>query len=185
MFSSKNKNNSFYKYFYIFCLFLLLIILPLIFSNNFNINSGSFYIFPNLALAGAVFLSAYLDVYSGWVASYILFYIYGSMTPLNPAIFGFSGTLTYTVSYFIWRKIPFENAIMEILITFIASYIFYLILFLTILYGLKIDFIYWNFLFSYVLPVSITTALVSPAVFYIFKKAGLGNFLNRRRPINI
>ena len=183
MFSS--KNNSVYKYFYIAFLFLLLIILPLIFSNNFNFNSGSFYVFPNFALAGLVFISAYLDVYSGWIAAYIIFYIYGSMTPLNPAVFGFSGTISYAASYVIWRRIPFENAITEILITFAVSYIFYLILFLTVFYGLKIDFMYWNFLFSYVLPVSITTALVSPAVFYVFKKAGLGNFLNKRKLIQI
>ncbi len=180
MFSSKN-NNIIYKYFYIICLFLFLIIFPLIFSNYFNFDSGSFYVFPNLALAGLVYVSAYLDVYSGWIAAYIMFYVYGSMTPLNPSVFGLAGTLSYAASYVVWRRIPYDNVPNEILITFIVSCIFYFILFLIVFYGLNINFLYWNFILSYGFPVTVSTALVSPWVFYIFKKIGFGNFLNKKK----
>ncbi|MHB1661960.1 MAG: hypothetical protein ACYCSQ_08030 [bacterium] len=156
-------------------------ILSLVFNNNFN--SGAFYVFPNLAIAGLVYLSAYLDLYPGWLMAYILFYIYGSMTPLNPAVFGFIGTVSYAVSYIIWRKIPSDNMIVEILITFIASWIYYLLLFLIVFYYFGMHFIYWNFLFSYGFPVSVSTALLSPAVFFFFKKIGYKNFLKRNKLI--
>ncbi|MHB8231879.1 MAG: hypothetical protein ACYDDB_03115 [bacterium] len=115
--------------------------------------------------------------------TYILFYIYGSMTPLNPAVFGFTGTVSYAVSYIIWRKIPSDNMITEILITFIASWVYYLLLFLIVFYYMGIHFIYWNFLFYYSFPVSASTALLSPAVFFLFKKIGYKNFLKRNKII--
>jgi hypothetical protein len=152
-------------------------ILSLIFNDNFS--SGGFYAFPNLAIAGLVYISAYLDLYPGWLTAYILFYIYGSMTPLNPAVFGFIGTLSYAVSYILWRKIPYENAATEILISFIASSAYYLSLFLVVFYYYGMHFLYWDFFLSYGFPVSVSTALFSPAVFFFLKKQGYKNFLKR------
>jgi hypothetical protein len=156
-------------------------ILSLIFNDNFS--SGGFYAFPNLAIAGLVYISAYLDLYPGWLTAYILFYIYGSMTPLNPAVFGFIGTLSYAVSYILWRKIPYENAATEILISFIASSAYYLSLFLVVFYYYGMHFLYWDFFLSYGFPVSVSTALFSPAVFFFFKKAGYKNFLKKNKII--
>jgi hypothetical protein len=156
-------------------------ILSLIFNDNFS--SGSFYIFPNLAIAGLVYISAYLDLYPGWLTAYILFYIYGSMTPLNPAVFGLTGTVSYAVSYILWRKIPYDNAATEILVAFIASWIYYLTLFLIVFYRYDMHFIYWNFILSYGFPVSVSTALLTPAAFFFFKKAGYKNFLKKHKLI--
>lgn len=177
---SSSRNNIF-KYIYIICLFLFLMILSLLFNNNFNF--GTFYVFPNLSIAGLVYLSAYLDFFPGWITAYIIFYIYGSMTPLNPVVFGFIGTVSYAVSYIIWRKISLDNIILEILITFIAAWIYYLLLFLIVFYYFDMHFIYWNFLFYYCLPICISTALLSPAVFFLFKKIGYKNFLKRNKLI--
>ena len=156
-------------------------ILSLIFNDNFS--SGGFYIFPNLAIAGLVYISAYLDLYPGWLTTYILFYIYGSMTPLNPSVFGFIGTLSYVVSYILWRKIPYDNAATEILAAFIASSVYYLALFLVVFYCYGMHFLYWDFFLSYGFPVSVSTALFSPAVFFFFKKAGYKNFLKKHKII--
>ncbi len=156
-------------------------ILSLIFNDNFS--SGGFYAFPNLAIAGLVYISAYLDLYPGWLTAYILFYIYGSMTPLNPAVFGFIGTLSYAVSYILWRKIPYENAATEILAAFIASSAYYLSLFLVVFYCYSMHFLYWDFFLTYGFPVSVSTALFTPAVFFFFKKAGYKNFLKKNKII--
>ena len=155
--------------------------LSLIFNDNFY--SGGLYVFPNLAIAGLVYISAYLGIYPGWLMSYILFYIYGSMTPLNPAVFGFIGTLSYTVSYILWRKIPYDNAVTEILIVFITSCIYYITLFFIVFYFYGIHFLYWDFFISYSFPVSVSTALFAPAVFFFFKKAGYKNFLKKNKLI--
>ncbi len=175
------SRNNIYKYFYLSGLFLLLIILSLILNDNFNL--GSFRIFPNMEVAGLVFISAYLDIYAGWFIVYALFYIYGAMTPLNPAVFGLTGTVAYAASYVIWRRIPYDNAITEILITFIASLIYYCVLFFVVFYGFGIHFIYWNFLIYYAFPASVSTSVISPAVFFLFKKAGYKNFLNKNKLI--
>jgi len=156
-------------------------ILSLIFNDNFS--SGGFYVFPNLAIAGLVYISAYLDLYPGWLTVYILFYIYGSMTPLNPAVFGFIGTLSYAVSYILWRKIPYDNAAVEMLVTFIASSVYCLSLFLIVFYCYGMHFLYWDFFLSYGFPMSVSTALFSPAVFFLFKKAGYKIFLKKNKII--
>jgi hypothetical protein len=105
------------------------------------------------------------------------------MTPLNPAVFGFIGTVSYAVSYVLWRKIPYDNAATEILTTFIASWVYYLTLFLIVFYCYGMHFLYWNFLLSYGFPVSVSTALFAPAVFFLFKKAGYKNFLKKNKLI--
>ena len=176
-----SSRNNLYKYIYIICLFLLLMTLSLIFNDNFS--SVGFYAFPNLTIAGLAYISAYLDIYPGWLTSYMLFYIYGSMTPFNPAVFGFIGTVSYTVSYILWRKIPYDNAATEMLTAFIVSLVYYLTLFLIVFYYYGMHFLYWNFLLSYGFPVSISTALFTPAVFFLFKKGGYKNFLKKNKLI--
>ncbi|MHB1695688.1 MAG: hypothetical protein ACYCSB_06385 [bacterium] len=160
---------------------MFLMILSLIFNDNFY--SRGFYAFPNFTIVGLVYISAYLDLYPGWLTSYILFYIYGSMTPLNPAVFGLIGTVSYAVSYILWRKIPYDNAATEILIAFIVSWFYYIMLFLIVFYCYDIHFLYWNFLLSYYLPVSVSTALLTPALFFFFKKIGYRNFLKKKKLI--
>ncbi len=156
-------------------------VISLIF-NNYS-HYGYFFVFPNLVIAGIVYISAYLDIYSGGIMSYILFYIYGSMTPLDPTLFGFIGVVSYAVSYILWRKISSDNFLSEILITFFSSSGYYLVLFLIVYYRLGIHFIYLNFIFSYGLPASVATALISPAIFFFFKKIGYKNFLKRNQAI--
>ncbi len=180
-----SSRNKIYKYIYITCLLLALIILPLIFNDNFHSGGGAegFYIFPNLMLIAAVYISAYLDIYQGWMLAYALFYVYGSMTSLNPAIFGLTGTVSYALSYIIWRKIPSDNIISEILITFFVSWIYYLFLFFIVCYRLGVHFAFRNFLFHYGFPASAATALISPAAFFFFKKTGYKNFLKKNKII--
>jgi hypothetical protein len=177
---SSSRNNT-AKYLYVVCFFLFLIVLSLIFTNNFYSGSGALHIFPNLALAGLVYISAYLDIYSGWLAVYVLFYIYGSMTPLNPAVFGFAGTVSYAFSYVLWRKISNDNAVTEIIITFATAWVYYIVLFLVVFYYFDMHFIYWNFTVTYAVPVSVSTAVFAPAVFYFFKKIGFKIFLKKNK----
>ena len=110
------SRNDIYKYIYIICSFLFLMVISLIFNNYSHF--GYFFVFHNIVIAGIVYISAYLDIYSGGIMSYILFYIYGSMTPLDPTLFGFIGVVSYAVSYILWRKISSDNFLSEILITF-------------------------------------------------------------------
>lgn len=176
MFSSKNDAV---KYIYIFCFALLLMLISLIFTNNFN-RIG---LFPNLSLIAIVYIAAYLDVYSGAISSYLLFYIYGSLTVLNPAAFSLAAVIAYAVSYILWRKVSTDNWLNEILITFSASAVYYFALFFIIFYSLGMHFNYRNFFFSHGFSVSIMTALISPLVFLFFKKIGYKNFSKRNRII--
>lgn len=173
-----SKNNT-VRYIYIFCFSLFLMLVSLVLTNNF----AKIGIFPNLSIIVLIYISAYMDVYAGAILSYLLFYIYGSMTVLNPAVFSLAGVVSYAVSYIIWRKVSAENAVNEILITFFVSTIYYFILFLIVFYPLGIHFSYWNFFILHSLPVSITTSLISPLLFFIFKKIGYKNFLRRNKII--
>ncbi len=178
---SLSKNNT-VKYIYIFCFSLFLILISLVLANNFN-NFNKIGIFPNLSLITLIYLSAYLDVYPGVILSYLLFYIYGSMTALNPAVFSLAGVVSYSVSYVLWRKVSAENSMNEILITFFSSIIYYLMLFLIVFYSIGIHFNYLNFFLLYSLPASITTSLISPLIFLVFKKIGYKIFLKRNKII--
>ncbi len=173
-----SKNNT-VKYIYIFCFSLFLMFVSLVLINNFN----KIDIFPNLSIIALIYISAYTDVYSGAILSYLIFYIYGSMTVLNPAAFSLVGIASYSVAYILWRKVSAENGVNEILITFFVSTVYYFILFLIVFYSLGMHFNYWNFFLLYSLPVSITTSLISPPLFFIFKKIGFKNFLKRNKII--
>jgi len=148
-------------------------------TNNFNhIN-----IFPNLALIAIVYIAAYLDVYTGAISSYLLFYIYGSLTVLNPATFSLAAVIAYVVSYILWRKVSTDNWFNEILITFAASAVYYFTLFFIVFYSLDMHFDYQNFFFLHSIPISIITAVISPLAFLLFKKLGYKNFSKRNRII--
>lgn len=167
-----SKNNT-VKYICIFCFSLFLMLISLMLTNNFN-DAG---IFPNLSFIVLIYISAYLDVYPGIILSYLLFYIYGSMTVFNPAVFSLAGVVSYAVSYILWRKASADNWLNEILITFFSATIYYFGLFLIVFYSSDIHFNYWNLFLSYILPASVITSLISPLVFFIFKKISYKNFL--------
>ncbi|MCL4542357.1 MAG: hypothetical protein M1458_01255 [Deltaproteobacteria bacterium] len=153
--------------------------MSLVLRGNFHATN----ILPNMPLIALIYISAYIDVYPGAALSYLIFYIYGSMTALNPAVFPLAGIVSYAVSYILWRKVSSKNGVNEILITFLSSTIYYLMLFLIVFYSLGMHFNYWNFFLFYSLPVSIITSLISPLLFFIFKKIGYKNFLKRNRII--
>lgn len=176
MFSLKNNKA---KYIYIVCFSLFLMLISLLLTNNFT----KITILPNLSLIVLIYISAYMDIYSGAVFSYILFYIYGSVTLMNPSIFSLAGVIAYAVSYVLWRSVSAESGLNEILITFFSSMAYYLTLFLIVFYCLNTQFNYWNFLLLHSLPVSIITSFISPLIFFVFRKIGYKNFLKRSKII--
>lgn len=170
------KNNG-YKYTYASGFFLLLIVLPLIFNDIYCVKS--FYFFPNLVLAGIVYVSAYMEIYAGILTAYAVFYIFGSLTSFNPSLFSLAGTVAFSAAYLLWRRIQSENIFTEFAVTFISSATYYLVLSGAVFYGLNIEFSSWNFFFSYAIPVSVATSIFSPLVFMAFKKIKLGSFLRK------
>jgi predicted neutral ceramidase superfamily lipid hydrolase len=138
----------------------------LVFSNHFY----KLTFFPNLAIIILIYFSLYMDFFSGILISYVIFFIYGSLTALNPSTFALIGVMTFMAAFYLWKKFSTDNTINEVLITFLSSLIYYITFFLLIYYFFEFKYNFINFLVFYLFPVSLTTSIVSPLIFYMFKK---------------
>lgn len=152
----------------------------LVFSNHFY----KPIFFPNLAIVVLIYFSLYMDFFSGVLISYIIFYIYGSVTALNSSTFALIGVITFVVAFYLWKKLLTDNIFHEFLITFLSSLVYYMIFFLLIYYFFKFKYNFIDFFLFYLFPVSLTTSVVSPLVFYIFKKIDSSS-LKKKREITV
>ncbi len=166
------RNNNAARYFSIFCFSFFLIIFSLVLVNNL----GYISFLPAFLIIALVYIAAYANVGIGVVLSYVLFYIYGSLTAVNPAVVAFSGIVSYAVAYILWKKIAIDNVLVEILVTFFSFAVFDIVLFMSVFYGLGVGFSYTDFFTGFYLPSSVSTALISPVIFPVFKKLGFAKF---------
>lgn len=178
-----NYRSNIERHSYMLASSLMLIVISLVLSNTFSLKGYYPVPLPNFAIVALVYMACYLDVFLGIVFSYAVLYIYGSLTALNPALIAFSGTISFGTAYFLWRKVGGDNVLFEIGITFIASLSYYILLFLSIFYGIGIHFDFFYLFVFRILADSIITALISPVVFIIFKKIAYGHILKSKKII--
>ncbi len=151
---------------YLLVFAIILVVIRVIFSAFYH----DAVFFPNLPLIALIYFSFYMELFAGAVASYALFYIYGSLTTLNPAAFALAGVIAFAVSFYFWKQFMADNIIYELITTLISVMVYYITVFFIAFYFFKFRYNFLHFLLIYMLPVCITTALASPFIFYLFKK---------------
>lgn len=174
MYSSRNSNV---KYFYLFCAVIFLGALSMILADN----TGYAWLIPDFSIMISVYAAAYFDVFVGAVFSYAVFYLFGSLTALNPAFVSFAGIISYSVAYALWKRTEFDNVLSEFAITFFSFAVYLLLIFLAVYYGAGISVDPLYFLVLHGIPSGIVTAACSPLIFYVFKKIGPRAFWDKGR----
>ena len=161
---------------YLFGFAIILVVIRVIFSAFYH----DAVFFPNLPLIALIYFSFYMELFTGAVASYALFYIYGSLTALNPAAFALAGVIAFAVAFYFWKQFIIDNIIYELIVALISVTIYYIIIFFIAFYFFKFRYNFLHFLLIYMIPVCMTTTLVSPFIFYLFKKID-SVFVGRKR----
>ncbi|MCL5673378.1 MAG: hypothetical protein M1407_01990 [Deltaproteobacteria bacterium] len=166
-------------YITLFSIFLL--ILTLIFSNYFE----NPLILPNFALIAIIYFALYFNIFNGFIASYLFFYVYGCFTALNPYAYAMAGVIIFTAAFYLWKKFLADNIIYEIFITFISSIFYYFLIFVISAIYFKFKYNLFYYILFYLLPISIITSAMSPIVFYFFRKIDYFRYKHQKTGLKV